>query len=133
MIDPSKVCTIALGSTKRIVAEGGPLPWVLDPSQHFELISAEEDEWVKISPPTEDIDGGERNKFHYFDVTCTVLGEQLLTIEVGNKPTASLEHPAISSAKTRYVECLPHSVYVFVAVVVVLCRYICSVTISLYR
>ena len=48
LFDPVKFATVALGSTKRIVAEGGPLPWVLDPKHHYEVMSAEEEEWVKI-------------------------------------------------------------------------------------
>lgn len=103
VIDPVKFATVALGSKKRIVAEGGPLPWMLDQSQHYELMSAEEEKWVKIVPIRRVKDVGENNNLHYFDVTCTVLGEQLLTIEIGNNPTSSLQHPAVSSAKTKYV------------------------------
>ena len=90
---------MALGSTKRIVAEGGPLPWVLDPKHHYDVMSAEEEDWVRIKSRGKDTNQGEA--IHYFDVTCTVLGEQLLTVEVGNRPSSSLPTPAVSSAKTK--------------------------------
>ena len=47
-MNPVKCASVALGSTKTIVAEGGPLPWVIDPKHHYEVMSAEEEEWVKI-------------------------------------------------------------------------------------
>lgn len=99
-----KFSTAALGSTKRIIAEGGPLPWVLDPKHHYEVMSAEEEEWVKIQAAGKETTQGDH--LHFFHVTCTVLGEQLLTVEVGNKPSASLPVPAVSSAKTRFVQYL---------------------------
>ena len=81
------------------MAEGGPLPWVLDPTHHYEVMSAEEEDWVQIKPAGKEM--GQGDNLHYFDVTCTVLGEQLLTVEVGNKPSKSLQNPVVSSAKTK--------------------------------
>eukprot|EP00111_Clytia_hemisphaerica_P008784 TCONS_00025681-protein len=104
IIDPVKFSTVALGSTKRIVAEGGPLPWVLDPKHHYDVMSAEEEDWVRIKSRGRETNQGEA--LHYFDVTCTVLGEQLLTVEVGNRPSSSLPLPAVSSAKTKF-SCVP--------------------------
>ena len=98
-MDPVKFATVALGSTKKTVAEGGPLPWVLDPKHHYEVMSAEEEEWVKIRTSGKETSQGKH--LHFFEVTCTVLGEQLLTVEVGNKPSNSLPNPAVSSAKTK--------------------------------
>ena len=63
-------------------------------------MSAEEEEWVKIQAAGKETSQGDH--LHFFHVTCTVLGEQLLTVEVGNKPSTSLPVPAVSSAKTRF-------------------------------
>lgn len=81
------------------MAEGGPLPWVLDSSHYYEVMSAEEDDWVQISH-SKGMKDNVHNK-HYFDVMCSQLGEQLLTVEVGNKPTARNQYPASSSATAR--------------------------------
>jgi len=94
-----KFATVALGSTKRFVAKDGPIPWVLDPKHHYEVMSAEEEDWVQIRPAGRETMQAEH--LHYFDVTCTVLGEQLLTVEVANKPSKSLPNPAVSSVKTK--------------------------------
>ena len=93
------MAVVVIGSTKRIVATGGPLPWVLDSSQYFEVISAEEEEWVTIKekiPEKELI-----LNYHFFDVMCLQIGEQILTIEVGNKITIKNQFPAKSSASAR--------------------------------
>lgn len=35
-VDPEKVAVVAVGSSKEVLFEGGPLPWVLDPSRYFQ-------------------------------------------------------------------------------------------------
>lgn len=34
-IDPEEVAVVTLGSSKTVLFEGGPSPWVLDPSQYY--------------------------------------------------------------------------------------------------
>ncbi|XP_047146809.1 nuclear pore membrane glycoprotein 210 isoform X1 [Hydra vulgaris] len=104
IVDPIETAVVVIGSTKRIVATGGPLPWILDPSQYFEVISAEEDEWVAIKEkvPERDL----TINYHYFDVKCLQIGEQILNIEVGNKITTKNRFPEKSSASTRFL-CSP--------------------------
>lgn len=102
MIDPFEFSTVALGSKKRIVAEAGPLPWVLDSSQYHHVMSAEKEDSVSISPVVTSDDVGVVGRLeHVFDVTCVSLGEQLLTMRVFNKPTLKNKFPAESSITTK--------------------------------
>lgn len=34
-VDPLSIAVVTLGSSKKVLIEGGPSPWVLDPSQFF--------------------------------------------------------------------------------------------------
>lgn len=74
-VDPSSVAVVTLGSSKEMLFEGGPRPWVLEPSKFFRNVTSEDTGSISLtllSPP------GSRNyQQHWVLVTCQALGEQV--------------------------------------------------------
>ncbi|XP_069500079.1 nuclear pore membrane glycoprotein 210 [Ambystoma mexicanum] len=105
-VDPSSVALVTLGSSKDMLFEGGPMPWVLEPSKFFRNISAEDSESVGINifaPPAS------RNHLqHWIRVSCRALGEQVIALTVGNKPTVTNPFPAVEPAVVKFI-CAPPS------------------------
>ena len=116
-VDPVSVSVVTLGSSKTMLVEGGPSPWVLDPSQfhkscecyvtcashhicdfsHFPLlVTAEQPEDLDIIPLPSTLISQ-----HLYRILCRELGEQILTIEVGNGRTLKNSFPANETASIR--------------------------------
>ena len=79
---------------------------MLDKSKYYQRLSAERPEWVGL--------GGRGNNGvgagqHVWRVSCRELGEQSLTLEVGNGPTLKNAHPASEVAVVRVSCALPVS------------------------
>ena len=74
-MDPSSVALVTLGSSKEMLFEGGPRPWVLEPSKFFRNVTSEDADSISLAlfgPPAS------RNyQQHWILVTCQVLGEQV--------------------------------------------------------
>ena len=74
-MDPSAVALVTLGSSREMLFEGGPRPWVLEPSKFFRNVTSEDKESISLAlfgPPAS------RNyQQHWILVTCQVLGEQV--------------------------------------------------------
>lgn len=74
-MDPSSVAVVTLGSSKEMLFEGGPRPWVLEPSKFFRNVTSEDADSISLAlfgPPAS------RNyQQHWILVTCQVLGEQV--------------------------------------------------------
>ena len=74
-VDPSSVALVTLGSSKEMLFEGGPGPWVLEPSKFFRNVTSEDADSISLAlfgPPAS------RNyQQHWILVTCQVLGEQV--------------------------------------------------------
>lgn len=74
-VDPSSVALVTLGSSKEMLFEGGPRPWVLEPSKFFRNITSEDADSISLAlfgPSTS------RNyQQHWILVTCRALGEQV--------------------------------------------------------
>nr|XP_054758778.1 nuclear pore membrane glycoprotein 210-like isoform X1 [Lytechinus pictus] len=99
-LDPDSVAIVTLAASKTLVLTGGPQPWVLDPSRYYQNLEAEEQDWVKSTH----VRGyGATKNYHIFQVLCRHLGEQTLTVNVGNDPTARNKFPARSTATVRYL------------------------------
>ncbi|XP_061908725.1 nuclear pore membrane glycoprotein 210 isoform X1 [Entelurus aequoreus] len=104
-IDPASVAVVTLGSSKDMLFEGGPLPWVLEPSKFFCNLKAEHEEHVSLSltsPPAHNY------KQHWVRATCRALGEQMLDVRVGNKASLTNPYPAVELTAVRVV-CAPPS------------------------
>ncbi|XP_069795905.1 nuclear pore membrane glycoprotein 210 isoform X2 [Narcine bancroftii] len=104
-VDPISVALVTLGSSKDMLFEGGPRPWVLEPSKFFTDLTAENEESISlhlVSSPAF------RNQpKHLLQVTCTALGEQVLALTVGNKPSLKNPYPAVEPAVVKFICCPP--------------------------
>ncbi|XP_019732833.1 nuclear pore membrane glycoprotein 210 isoform X5 [Hippocampus comes] len=104
-LDPVSVAVVTLGSSKDMLFEGGPQPWVLEPSKFFCELRAEEEESVSltlISPLSHNYDQ------HLVRATCKALGEQMLEVRVRNKASVTNPYPAVERASVKFV-CAPPS------------------------
>ncbi|XP_053774500.1 nuclear pore membrane glycoprotein 210 isoform X3 [Desmodus rotundus] len=100
-VDPSSVALVTLGSSKEMLFEGGPRPWVLEPSKFFRNITSEDTHSISLAlfgPPAS------RNyQQHWILVTCQALGEQVIALSVGNKPSITNPFPALEPAVVKFV------------------------------
>lgn len=104
-IDPVSVAVVTLGSSKDMLFEGGPRPWVLEPSKFFCNLIAEDDTTVSLtltSPSSHNYNQ------HWVRATCRALGEQVLEVMVGNKASVTNPYPAVEPAVVKFV-CAPPS------------------------
>ncbi|NXK52401.1 PO210 protein, partial [Chauna torquata] len=104
-IDPPSVALVTLGSSKDMLFEGGPRPWVQEPSKFFRNITAEDAESIGLSlfgPPT-----SRNNIQHWVRVSCKSLGEQVIALTVGNNPTMTNPFPAVEPAVVKFICAVP--------------------------
>ncbi|XP_011362768.1 nuclear pore membrane glycoprotein 210 [Pteropus vampyrus] len=105
-VDPSSVALVTLGSSKEMLFEEGPRPWVLEPSKFFRNVTSEDTHSISLAffgPPAS------RNyQQHWIIVTCLALGEQVIALSVGNKPSITNPFPALEPAVVKFV-CAPPS------------------------
>ncbi|XP_076874918.1 nuclear pore membrane glycoprotein 210 [Brachyhypopomus gauderio] len=104
-VDPVSVAVVTLGSSKDMLFEGGPKPWVLEPSKFFRNLSAEDPTSVVLShtgPPSRSY------STHLVRATCRALAEQVLEVTVGNQPTLTNPFPAVEPAVVKFI-CAPPS------------------------
>ncbi|XP_062356735.1 nuclear pore membrane glycoprotein 210 [Cinclus cinclus] len=104
-IDPPAVALVTLGSSKDMLFEGGPMPWVQEPSKFFRNVAAEDAESIAMSllePPTP-----QNNNQHWVRVLCRSLGEQVITLTVGNGPTVTNPFPVVEPAVVKFVCAVP--------------------------
>ncbi|XP_051914463.1 nuclear pore membrane glycoprotein 210-like isoform X2 [Hippocampus zosterae] len=114
-IDPVSVAVVTLGSSKDMLFEGGPQPWVLEPSKFFCELRAEEEEGVSLtltSPLSHNSDQ------HLVRATCRALGEQMLEVRMRNKASVTNPYPAVERASVKFV-CAPPSRLTLVPVYVI--------------
>lgn len=104
-VDPPSVAVVTLGSSKDMLFEGGPKPWVLEPSKFFRNLTAEDPNSVVLT-----LTGpASRSYFrHLVQATCRALGEQVLAVTVGNQPTVTNPFPAVEPAVVKFI-CAPPS------------------------
>lgn len=104
-VDPVSFALVTLGSSKDIVFEGGPRPWVQEPSKFLRNFSADDPEKVDLSllgQPTT------RNPFqHLVRASCKALGEQVILLTIGNKPTVTNPFPAVEPASVKLICATP--------------------------
>ncbi|KAM5147759.1 nuclear pore membrane glycoprotein 210 [Mantella aurantiaca] len=105
-VDPKSVALVTLGSSKDILFEGGPKPWVLEPLKFFKNLSTEDTEGsglFHLDPLLS------RNHFqHWVTAVCRDLGEQVISMSVGNLPTETNPFPAVENAAVK-LACSPLS------------------------
>ncbi|XP_029011071.1 nuclear pore membrane glycoprotein 210 [Betta splendens] len=104
-VDPVSVALVTLGSSKEMLFEGGPRPWVLEPSKFFCNLRAEDETSVTLtltSPSSHNYNQ------HWVRAMCRALGEQVLEVMVGNKASVTNPYPAVEPAVVKFV-CVPPS------------------------
>uniref|UniRef100_A0A8B9BSQ0 Nucleoporin 210 n=1 Tax=Anser brachyrhynchus TaxID=132585 RepID=A0A8B9BSQ0_9AVES len=104
-VDPPSVALVTLGSSKDMLFEGGPRPWVQEPSKFFRNITAEDEESIGLSLfglPT-----SRNNIQHWVRVSCKSLGEQVIALTVGNNPTVTNPFPAVEPAVVKLICAVP--------------------------
>uniref|UniRef100_H3C4Q9 Nucleoporin 210 n=1 Tax=Tetraodon nigroviridis TaxID=99883 RepID=H3C4Q9_TETNG len=104
-VDPVSVAVVTLGSSKDMLFEGGPRPWVLEPSKFFCNLRAEDEASVSLSltsPLSHSLNQ------HWLRATCRALGEQVLEVMVGNEASMTNPFPAVELAVVKFV-CAPPS------------------------
>lgn len=77
-VDPVSVAVVTLGSSKDMLFEDGPQPWVLEPSKFFCNLRAEDETSLSlalISPSSHSFNQ------HLVRATCKALGEQVCVLK----------------------------------------------------
>uniref|UniRef100_A0A672IXM8 BIG2 domain-containing protein n=1 Tax=Salarias fasciatus TaxID=181472 RepID=A0A672IXM8_SALFA len=110
-VDPVNVAVVTLGSSKDMLFEGGPRPWVLEPSKFFCNSRAEDEATVSL---TQTSPSSHNYNQHWVRATCRELGEQV-GIMVGNRPSVTNPYPAVEPAVVKFV-CAPPSRFTLVPV-----------------
>ncbi|XP_071407089.1 nuclear pore membrane glycoprotein 210 isoform X2 [Pithys albifrons albifrons] len=104
-VDPPSVALVTLGSSKDMLFERGPRPWVHEPSKFFRNITAEDAESVLLS--LFEHSTSENNNQHRVRVLCKSLGEQVITFTVGNSPTVTNPFPVVEAAVVKFICAVP--------------------------
>ncbi|XP_068996777.1 nuclear pore membrane glycoprotein 210 isoform X1 [Embiotoca jacksoni] len=104
-IDPVSVALVTLGSSKDMLFEGGPRPWVLEPSKFFCNLRAEDEASLSLTVTSP---SSHNYNQHWIRATCRALGEQVLEVMVGNKASVTNPYPAVEPVVVQFV-CAPPS------------------------
>ncbi|XP_063064114.1 nuclear pore membrane glycoprotein 210 [Engraulis encrasicolus] len=104
-VDPPSVALVTLGSSKDMLFEGGPSPWVLEPSSFFRNLKAEDPSAASLS-----LYGPASRSYsqHWVRATCRALGEQVLEVTVGNQASLTNPFPAVEPTVVKFI-CAPPS------------------------
>ncbi|VTJ87902.1 Hypothetical predicted protein [Marmota monax] len=105
-VDPSSVAVVTLGSSKDMLFEGGPRPWVLEPARFFRNLTSEDGDSISLAllgPPA-----SRSHQQHSIRATCRALGDQVIALSVGNQPSLTNPFPAVEPAVVKVV-CTPPS------------------------
>ncbi|KAM7132898.1 nuclear pore membrane glycoprotein 210 isoform 2-T2 [Molossus nigricans] len=105
-VDPSSVALVTLGSSQEMLFEGGPRPWVLEPSKFFRNVTSEDADSISLA--LLGLPAPRNYQQHWILVTCRALGEQVIALSVGNKPSVTNPFPALEPAVVKLV-CAPPS------------------------
>ncbi|XP_040508537.1 nuclear pore membrane glycoprotein 210-like isoform X7 [Gallus gallus] len=106
-VNPVEMALVTWKAAKEIVFEGGPGPWVLEPSRFFSELTVEHKdkiEVVQIRLPTQ----RKVNQYVYRAV-CLELGEQVLTFRAGNRAGLLNPAPAVEAAMVTFICASPAS------------------------
>ncbi|XP_041954056.1 nuclear pore membrane glycoprotein 210 [Alosa sapidissima] len=104
-VDPVSMSLVTLGSSKDMLFEGGPRPWVLEPSSFFRNLKAEDPSSASLSLCAP---ASRSYAQHWVRATCRALGEQVLEVTVGNQPSLTNPFPAVEPAVVKFI-CAPPS------------------------
>ncbi|XP_066218487.1 nuclear pore membrane glycoprotein 210-like isoform X1 [Saccopteryx leptura] len=109
-INPVEVALVTWQSVKEMVFEGGPRPWILEPSQFFLELSVEKTEKMGITQVR--LPAKRKQNQYIYRVLCLDLGEQVLTFRIGNHPSALNPSPAVEVVQVHFICAHPASMSV---------------------
>uniref|UniRef100_A0A8C6QND6 Nucleoporin 210-like n=1 Tax=Nannospalax galili TaxID=1026970 RepID=A0A8C6QND6_NANGA len=109
-LNPVEVALVTWQSVKEMVFEGGPHPWILEPSQFFLELSIEKTEDIRITEVQ--LPAKRKQNQYIYRVLCLNLGEQILTLRIGNHPGVLNPSPAVEIVQVRYICAHPASMLV---------------------
>ncbi|XP_055978776.1 nuclear pore membrane glycoprotein 210-like [Sorex fumeus] len=109
-LNPVEVALVTWKSVKEVVFEGGPRPWVLEPSRFFLDLSMENP--AKISVTQVRLPAKRKQNQYIYRVLCLDLGEQVLTFRIGNHPGVLNPSPAVEVVQVRFICAHPASMSV---------------------
>ncbi|XP_024429067.2 nuclear pore membrane glycoprotein 210-like [Desmodus rotundus] len=109
-VNPMEVALVTWQSVKEVVFEGGPRPWVLEPSHFFSELSMEKTEKIGITQVR--LPAKTKQNQYIYQVQCLDLGEQVLTFQIGNHPGVLNPSPAVEVVQVRFICAHPASMAV---------------------
>ncbi|KAF5924230.1 hypothetical protein HPG69_007450 [Diceros bicornis minor] len=109
-LNPVEVALVTWKSMKEMVFEGGPRPWILEPSRFFLEISMEKTEKIGITQVW--LPAKRKQNQYIYQVLCLDLGEQVLTFQIGNHPGVLNPSPAVEVVQVRFICAHPASMSV---------------------
>lgn len=102
LVAQSPESVVALGSSRDLLFEGGPQPWQMDPSGYFETLSPVDSKFLAMTKLS-GVEYSLHRGVHAFNIACTGLGQQTLTLTVGNRPTVTNMYPATAETKIKFI------------------------------
>ncbi|KAM5256454.1 nuclear pore membrane glycoprotein 210-like [Ctenodactylus gundi] len=109
-LNPVEVALVTWHSVKEMVFEGGPLPWILEPSRFFLELSTEKTEKIEITEVR--LPAKRKQNQYIYRVLCMDLGEQVLTFRIGNHPGILNPSPAMETVQVHFICAHPASMSV---------------------
>eukprot|EP00117_Sycon_ciliatum_P012254 scpid5767/ scgid13392/ Nuclear pore membrane glycoprotein 210; Nuclear envelope pore membrane protein POM 210; Nucleoporin Nup210; Pore membrane protein of 210 kDa len=96
LVSPEDDALVALGSSWNYAFQGGPLPWILEPSKFFQDGQGSKTEGVAVfSAGKDDTDN------HLLRIVCRELGQHTFSVRVGNTISQTNLYPANASTSAR--------------------------------
>ncbi|XP_045838285.1 nuclear pore membrane glycoprotein 210-like isoform X2 [Meles meles] len=109
-VNPVEVALVTWQSVKEVVFEGGPRPWILEPSRFFLELSVEKTEKIELTEVW--LPAKRKQNQYIYRVLCLDLGEQALTFRIGNHPSVLNPSPAVEAVQVRFTCAHPASMAV---------------------
>ncbi|XP_036713739.1 nuclear pore membrane glycoprotein 210-like [Balaenoptera musculus] len=109
-LNPVEVALVTWHSVKEMIFEGGPRPWILEPSRFFLELSMEKTEKIRITQVR--LPAKRKQNQYIYRVLCLDLGEQILTFQIGNHPGVLNPSPAVEVVQVRFICAHPASMSV---------------------
>ncbi|XP_036613323.1 nuclear pore membrane glycoprotein 210-like [Trichosurus vulpecula] len=109
-VNPVEVALVTWQSVKEMVFEGGPGPWILEPSRFFLELSVENESKISVSQVR--LPAKRKQNQYIYRILCEELGEQVLTFRIGNHPGVLNPSPAVERVQVRFICAHPASMSV---------------------
>ncbi|XP_044528675.1 nuclear pore membrane glycoprotein 210-like [Gracilinanus agilis] len=100
-VNPVEVALVTWQSVKEMVFEGGPGPWILEPSRFFLELSVENEKKISVSQVR--LPAKRKQNQYIYRILCLELGEQVLTFRIGNHPGVLNPSPAVERVQVRFI------------------------------